>query len=227
MTEKEKIDLQRGARFPLYINEDGTIGKKIDLGNGGSIVVNDSNLVGTMMSITNKFNRTCSEFHDKLMALGVKAYRCNDGWVDRKRCIAIIDPHERKKGYYWFGDAHVGDKIFIGNSHNGGRMAEVVKVKEWVMGALAFYYKPLEEVIDGADSPFITKNNAPKYTFWDKINGRKKPYLKTDIYEVYPIPKHCCVMCERYDSECDFCYKGCRVKDCFEPTDCEWYDEKE
>ena len=228
MTEKEKIELQRGARFPLYINEDGTIGKKIaDLGNGGYIKVNDARLVDTMIDINNKFNNECEEFHNKLMSLGVKAYRCNDGWVDRKRCVAIIDPSERTKGYYWFGKAEIGDKIFIGNSHDGGRMAEVLKVKEWVMDALAFYYKPLEEVIDGINSPFITKNNAPKYTFWDKINGKKKPYLKTDIYEMYPIPQHCCVMCKRYNSERNFCFKGCMVEDCFEPTDCEWYGENE
>lgn len=177
------------GKFPLYINEDGSIGKKIDLGNGGYIQVNDATMVGSMIAITNKFNYVCAEFHDKLMSMGVKAYRCNDGWVDRKRCVAIIDPHERTKGYYWFGNAEIGDKIFIGNSHDGGRMAEVIKVKEWASGALAFYYKPLEEVIDGADSSFITKNNAPKYTFWDKIKGRKKPFLKTDIYEVWPIPK--------------------------------------
>ena len=209
--------IEEGPYFPLYVNDDGTIGKKVaDLGNGGYIKVNDARMVGTMISVTNKFNMVCEEFHEKLISFGVKAYRCNDGWVDRRRCIATIRPSERTKGYYWYGLAEVGDKIFIGNAHDGGRMAEVLKVEDgYGYGSIKYHYKPLEMVIDGANSAFVTKNNAPKYTLWDRIRGKEKPYLKTDIYEVWTIPERCCVRCRNFDSECNFCYRSYKIDNCF------------
>lgn len=214
--------------FPLFYNEDGSIGKRFDLGHGGYIQVNDATMVADMANIHKSFNDVCEEFHNRLMSMGVKAYRCNDGWVDRVACKMTLFVDECTKGYYWYGHVEVGDKVFIGNSHDGGRFAEVLSVKESVLGSsLDIFYKPLQEVLDGKDRKYITEHNAPKYTFLDWLSGKARPSLVTDIYERYPIPERCCARCVFFDTECKFCYKGCRVEDCFEPTDCEWYGEDE
>jgi len=212
------------GKFPLYINEDGSIGKKIDLGNGGYIQVNDATMVGSMIAITNQFNNVCAEFHNKLMSMGVKAYRCNDGWVDRIACEMSVFAHEKDKGYYWYGEVGVGDKVFIGNAHDGGRFAEVLSVKHYVH-TQEIRYKPLQEVLDGKDRKYITKNNAPKISFWDRLQGKERPRLVTDIYEQWPIPERCCATCCCFDTRHRLCDRGYRVGDCFKTTDCEKYNE--
>lgn len=168
--------------FPLYINKDGSIGKRVDLGNGGYMQINDATMVKPLLAAERKFREQCNEFHEKLLSMGVKTYRCNDGWVDRKNCIMTIFLSEHDKGYYYYGGVKVGDKIFIGNAHDGGRFAEVTKVEEG-FASLDVSYKPLEETLDGFRCKYITINNAPKLSFWDRLLGKEQPYLSTDIYE--------------------------------------------
>lgn len=83
-----------------------------------------------MCNAISEFNDDCEVFHQYMMDEGVKAYRCNDGWVDRENNIATFHDTERDPGYYWYGEANVGDKIFIGNAHDFGYYAIVTEIVE-------------------------------------------------------------------------------------------------
>lgn len=178
--------------------------------------VNDASRIGEFERIHRDFNDECNDFHELLMNSGVKAYRCNDGWVDRKRCTAKFFSNEAVKGYYW-GNMHLiaGDLIFIGNAHDGGRFAVVIKAETMWGNAIECHYYPLAFTLDGKNRKYITKNNAPKLSWWDKhIRKVKEPHLQTDIYEVWPIPEHSCLKCHRLcDGGNDAIY--CNRNDCW------------
>ena len=83
--------LNEPCRFEQYINSDGTVGKKIPIGNHGAYIkINDAALVSSFMENHIKQEKANEEFHQKLMSLGVRSYRCNDGWVDREKCIVTF-----------------------------------------------------------------------------------------------------------------------------------------
>lgn len=74
------------------------------------------------------YEKYCS-FHDKLMSMGVKSYRCNDGHVDRENHIITFFDFEKWEGWYWCDTTlKEGDKIFIGNAADGGQFAVVDKM---------------------------------------------------------------------------------------------------
>lgn len=101
---------------------------------GGTLRVNNPSMISNVASALQKFREECINWHNKLMEQGVKAYRCNDGWVDRENNIVTFYFRDRDYGYYWGNpDLAVGDKIFIGNERCGGRFAmvdSIVRVRE-------------------------------------------------------------------------------------------------
>ena len=113
---------------------------------GGSMVINDPTMIGGVAQAINMFNMECLEFHQQLMALGVKAYRCNDGWVDRKQHNVTFFSHEKEHGYYW-ADMHLlpGDFIFIGNAHEGGYFATIDKTINHGYGSTTYHYHLIEK----------------------------------------------------------------------------------
>lgn len=99
---------------------------KFNCHGGGTITVNNPSMIGKIADALQKFEEESMNWHNKLMEQGVKAYRCNDGWVDRENNVVTFFFKDRAEGYYWGNpDLKVGDKIFIGNEHAGGRFAEV------------------------------------------------------------------------------------------------------
>lgn len=69
--------------------------------NGGVTIVHDLSVLDDILEADRKFYAESYAFHAKLMALGVKAYRCNDGWLDRENHIVTFFADEREPGYYW------------------------------------------------------------------------------------------------------------------------------
>ena len=174
--------LNEPCKFKQYINENGTVGKVYHLESGATIKINDADFIPAFEEAERKFREKSFAFHTKLMSMGARAYRVNDGWVDRKKCKVTFFNGEKIYGYYWCNrELQKGDLIFIGTESNGGRFASIVdKVDEW-RGSVSYTYTPTEIVIDGEYSPYKTKNNLTKR---DKIMMflGKEIKLHTDIF---------------------------------------------
>lgn len=138
------------------------MGTKIDFPGGGHIIVNDPNEVPSMIRSLQNFYNKSELFHCQLMARGVKAYRCNDGWVDRVKHIVTFFDDERNRGWYW-GNMHLakGDKIFLGNPSDGGRFAIIDGVAKQGWHCVGYYYHLIDEYIS-------TKLPKPK-SKWQRV----------------------------------------------------------
>lgn len=114
--------------------------------NGGVTIVHDMSVLGDILEADRKFYAKCDAFHDRMMSLGVKAYRCNDGWVDRKNLNITFFHNERTKGYYW-GNMYLekGDKIFIGNAHSDGKFALIENVVGHGLYSVTYHYNLIED----------------------------------------------------------------------------------
>ena len=100
------------------------------------------------MDCLNKFDDECYVFHEKMMNEGVKAYRCNDGWVDREKHNITFFSSDRHYGYYWGNlSLNTGDKIFIGNAHDGGKYAIIEHQIYRMNHSARYHYKILEEPV--------------------------------------------------------------------------------
>lgn len=124
------------------------MGTKLDFPGGGHIIVNDPNEVPGMIKSIQDFKHKSEQFHHLLMKMGVKAYRCNDGWVDRDRHIVTFFDHERDYGWYW-GNMYLtkGDKIFLGNPSDGGQFAIIDGVAEQGWHCVGYHYHLIDEYI--------------------------------------------------------------------------------
>lgn len=113
---------------------------------GGRTIVNNPAMIDTILEVNRNFDAKCDAFHDELMSLGVKAYRCNDGWVDRINHYITFFADERYKGYYW-GNMHLenGDKIFIGNASDGGKFAIIDRIVRLDYSSTTYHYTIIEE----------------------------------------------------------------------------------
>lgn len=151
------------CKFNQYINEYGTMGKVYHLVNGATIKINNADFIPAFEEAERKFREKSFAFHTKLMSMGAKAYRVNDGWVDRKRCKVTFFDRNKTYGFYWCNrNLHKGDLIFIGTESDGGRFASIVdKVDEWE-DSVTYTYTPTETIIDGNYSSYKTKNNLTK-----------------------------------------------------------------
>lgn len=141
-------------------------GNKIKTEGGADITFNDMSFMPAFVALERKFEDECSAFHDKLMKMGVKSYRCNDGWVNRKKNI-ITFTSSNSKGYYWNGGRlKIGDKIFIGNMNDGGRFAVVTDVHSEDSSFLDSYgYRLTKEIIEGREHSVIIEYNEREGKF--------------------------------------------------------------
>lgn len=114
--------------------------------NGGVTIVHDMSVLGDILEADRKFYTECDAFHDRMMSLGVKAYRCNDGWVDRENHNLTFFSDERTKGYYW-GNMYLekGDKIFIGDAHSEGKFALIENVVNYGYHCVTYHYSLVED----------------------------------------------------------------------------------
>jgi hypothetical protein len=152
----------------MPIPDEYLIKETFDMPGGGSVEIHDSRFLPTFLEINAKMKREMEEFHNKLMSLNVKAYRCNDGWVDRKNKKVTFFSDDQEEGYYWGrNDLEVGDLILIGNMYSGGRLAKITKCGtlwrsyegEW---SREYWYEPLDETLDGIDNPYITEKTLTR-----------------------------------------------------------------
>ena len=164
------------------------IKERFDIPGGGYVEVHDSRFLPTFLEINAKMKRKMEEFHNKLMSMGVKAYRCNDGWVDRKNRKVTFFCNEHDEGYYWGRkDLEVGDLIFIGNMYDGGRQAKITKCEDlWEYDnggwSRTYCYEPLGETLDGIDRKYLTESMLTKkqklLRFFGRFDDRQ---LQTEI----------------------------------------------
>lgn len=117
--------------------------------NGGVTIVHDLSVLDDILRADRKFNAESDAFHAKMMALGVKAYRCNDGWVNREHNIVTFHPDDRTPGYYW-GNRQLkcGDKIFLGDAGDGGKFAYIDYRVEITSYCVRYHYILSGEIMD-------------------------------------------------------------------------------
>ena len=119
---------------------------KLDFPGGGCIIVNDPDEVPGMIRTIRNFNQKSDNFHLQLMEVGVKAYRCNDGWVNRKHNIVTFFDSERQRGWYWGNmNLNIGDRIFLGNASDGGQFAVIDGIAEKGMWSSRYHYKLIDD----------------------------------------------------------------------------------
>ncbi len=117
--------------------------------NGGVTIVHDLSVLDSIIAADRKFNAASDAFHAKMMALGVKAYRCDDGWVNREKHIVTFFSDEHTPGYYW-GNRLLksGDKIFFKDINDGGKFAYVDYRVEISSYSVQYHYILSGEVMD-------------------------------------------------------------------------------
>lgn len=123
------------------------MGTKIDCPGGGYVIVNNPSLLEPTVQSIRNFNERSVVFHNQLMSMGVKAYRCNDGWVDRKNYIITFFSDEREYGWYW-GNMHLkeGDLIFIGD-WDDGNFAIIDEIVEQGYRSSRYRYHLINKII--------------------------------------------------------------------------------
>lgn len=122
---------------------------KIPHRNGGFTIVNDLSVLDDILRADREFYTECEAFHYKMMALGVKAYRCNDGWVNREHSIVTFHPDDRTPGYYWGNrELKSGDKIFLKGIDNGGQFAYIDYMMEITSFCVRYHYILSDDIMD-------------------------------------------------------------------------------
>ena len=165
------------------------IKERFDMPGGGSVEIHDSRFLPTFLEINAKMKREMEEFHNKLMEMNVKAYRCNDGWVDRENKKVTFFCNENDKGYYWGRkDLEVGDLIFIGNMYSGGRLAKITRCEtlwEHIGGwSREYWYEPLGVTVAGIERPYITEKTLTwKQKILKFLGLFDENKIQTDIFE--------------------------------------------
>lgn len=121
---------------------------EINSSDGSLIIIHDHDKAPEIMGCLRKFDSERRTFHEKLMSQDVKAYRCNDGWVDRENHNITFFSNERQYGYYW-GNLNLkkGDKIFIGDAHDYGKFAIIEDVLSHNLHSAKYHYKLIEDPI--------------------------------------------------------------------------------
>lgn len=151
---------------------------KIPHRNGGVTIVNDLSVLDDILRADREFYAECEAFHYKMMALGVKAYRCNDGWVNREHNIVTFHPDDRTPGYYWGNrELKSGDKIFLKDIDNGGKFAYIDYMMEITSFCVRYHYVLSDEIMDAQGNilnPALqsSKKNPKRFKFFRNIVKR-------------------------------------------------------
>jgi hypothetical protein len=173
----------------MSIPDEFLIKERFDFPGGGSVEIHDSRFLPTFLEINAKMKREMEEFHNKLMEMNVKAYRCNDGWVDRKNRKVTFFCNENDKGYYWGRkDLEVGDLIFIGDMYSGGRLAKITRCETlWEHNygwSRQYHYEPLGVTVAGIERPYNTEKTLTRKQKILKFLGLfDENKIQTDIFE--------------------------------------------
>ena len=108
---------------------------------GASIVCNNKNTLEKLRVSLSDLARKKKEFHQRLLSLGVTAYRYNDGWNDRKKNIVTFFPNDRQEGAYWYSTDGIRRRIAIGGFEFGAKVYDVVSIDEYA-GIIKVKYAP-------------------------------------------------------------------------------------
>lgn len=113
---------------------------------GGKKIVHNLALLDDIVKVNMEFDAKCNAFDEKMMEMEVKAYRNNDGWVDRKNNNITFFRLDKYKGWYW-GNLHIkeGDLIFIGNAFDGGKFAVIDNIIESGKISARYHYNLIQE----------------------------------------------------------------------------------
>lgn len=161
----------------------------------GTLIVDEEHAESVSASLRSieEENRT---FHERLISMGVKAYRCNDGWVDREKRIITFTSSDNIKGGYWGNkDLKVGDKIFLKSISGSGQFAIVERIVEknesgpWYF--YKYHYNLIEEYLD-RNGNFSTISEAEKerrrrIRVWVKTAVCSALFLFVFLYAIYYI----------------------------------------
>ena len=133
---------------------------------GQTTIVHDLSVLDDIIRADRKFYAECDAFHAKMMELSVKAYRCNDGWVNREHNIVTFHPDDKTPGYYW-GNRNLksGDKIFLGNAGDGGVFAYIDYMMEITSYCVRYHYILSDEIMDAqgnVSNPKLQASETPK-----------------------------------------------------------------
>lgn len=116
-----------------------------NLRDGAKIVVNNPSMVDGIAKMLKESAERDYAFHQKLLSLGVKAYRCNDGWVDRQKHIVTFFSDDKTPGWYW-GNTQLqkGDLAFLGNVSNGGYFIRIGEAVSQGIAYAKYHYSIIE-----------------------------------------------------------------------------------
>ena len=156
---------------------------QFDLGNGGYIK-SDEDISPIIASTMCNLNRDAEIFHEKLMSLGVKSYRCNDGWVDRADRVMI----QRKEcdweiGFYFYGTSDIkeGDLVAIGNVRDGAMVVKAIECRDFDGYSIGIRYS--EEVMFVVNGIYegkviVSRYKSPYPIYEDDLNSTTEPYIR-------------------------------------------------
>lgn len=144
----------------------------------GAVTVNNPNCLPWMLKAIQALREQKEEdkkFHEKLISLGVKAYRVNDGWVDRKNNVVTFFKSEKSVWYYrWNLDLELGDKIFLGDQDCGGRFAVITEIGNYGFSSRKYGFEWTDETLDGKD---LDGNIRP---YFDHISKKRQRIIQKD-----------------------------------------------
>lgn len=127
-------------------------------------------------------NRDAEIFHEKLMSLGVKSYRCNDGWVDRADRVIIMRKWEREIGFYFYGTVKEGDLVAIGDVCYGAMVVKVIECRKFYDDfAIGIHYSDeVLFVINGVreGKEVESKYKYPYPIYEDESNSSAEPHIR-------------------------------------------------
>ena len=165
-------------KFPVYYNPDGSIGKRI-----WDFVVNNADLVPFMEKVQMKFERNNNLFHLNLISMGVKAYHCNDGWVNRERHrITFIYEWCKTPWFYWYDEdkpLEVWDIILLWDIGHGGRFAIITEKIDLCNDSGTFGYELLDGTIDGSDWEYRDEySEIVEQRKWEEKRKKRREKLR-------------------------------------------------
>lgn len=119
------------------------------------------------------------------MSLGVKSYRCNDGWVDRADRVMI----QRKEcdweiGFYFYGTSDIkeGDLVAIGNVRDGAMVVKAIECRDFDGYSIGIRYsEEVMFVVNGIyEGEEVESKYKPPYPIYeDESNSTAEPHIRS------------------------------------------------
>lgn len=137
---------------------------------GGIMIDQTLSLMGINKKPKKQIKNELDAFHEAMRLMEVRAYRYDDGLVDRINHEITFSVRDRYKGCY-YGNLFLlrGDKIFIGNRHDGGKYAVIEKIVKCGFLSTTYHYSLIEEQPRKKDRWFNRFVKTLKYLIWESV----------------------------------------------------------